>query len=284
MNNDELKHALKREEMLCANTNSPLVLTVIFTGFLYKSIVGTFAALLLSLAAVSLWRTRFKILGIALTIALTLPPLTLGTSSLYSRLHTYVHRYRLVVEVETPTGIQSSASVIQVSYAEYMLVWNPSASGLKIQPKGEAIFFDLGNGRNLVVTLGFGPTGTDVDTLSALAAKAFGRYQAFWYKQAPSWGGRAELHGGLIPTLVTFGDPANPYTVQFVKPDEFATVFGPGYRFKGAWIEMTRDDVTRAGIEEKLPWLNNMEKYRRDPKNPFTNMLPFNTLLFTRRL
>lgn len=261
-----------------------LVLIIILTGFLYKSIGGLVIVALLSFLAFGLWRSRFKVFGIALTVFLALPPLIMGTSYISGLLHTYKHRYRLVVEVETPTGIQSSASVIQVSYAEYMLVWNPSASGLKIQPKGEAIFFDLGNGRNLVVTLGFGPTGADMDTLSVLAAKAFGRYQAFWYKQAPSWGGRAELHGGLIPTLVTFGDHADPYTVQFVKPDEFATVFGPGYRFKGAWIEMTRDDVTRAGIEEKLPWLNNMEKYRRDPKNPFTNMLPFNTLLFTRRL
>lgn len=239
-----------------------LVLIVIFTGFLYKSIVGVFVAMLLSLAAFALWRTRFKILGIALAIALALPPLTLGTSSLYSRLHTYVHRYRLVVEVETPTGIQSSASVIQVSYAEYMLVWNPSASGLKIQPKGEAIFFDLGNGRNLVVTLGFGPTGADMDTLSVLAAKAFGRYQAFWYKQATSWEGRAELHGGLIPTLVTFGDPADPHTLRVVQPDEFVAVLGAGYRFKGAWIEMTKDDVTRGRIQEKLPWVGSYDAER----------------------
>jgi len=261
-----------------------LVLIVIFTVFLYKSIVGTFVALLLSLAAFALWRTRFKILGIALAIALALPPLTLGTSSLYSRLHTYVHRYRLVVEVETPDGMQSKANVIQVSHTLYMLIWNPSAPGFKTQSKGEAIFFDLGNGRNLVITLGFGPTGSNGNMLTSLATRAFGRDQAFWFKEATSWEERAELHGDLIPTMVTFGDPADPYTVQFVKPDEFEAVFGPGYRFKGAWIEMTKDDVTRAEIEEKLLWLKNMEQYRRDPKNPFTNMLPFNSLLFTRKL
>lgn len=239
-----------------------LVLIIIFTGFLYKSISGLVIVALLSFLAFGLWRSRFKVFGIALTVFLALPPLIMGTSYIYGLLHTYKHRYRLVVEVETPAGMQSSASVIQVSYAEYMLVWNPSASGLKIQPKGEAIFFDLGNGRNLVVTLGFGPTGTDVDTLSALAAKAFGRYQAFWYKQAPSWGGRAELHGGLIPTLVTFGDPADPRTLRVVQPDEFVAVLGTGYRFKGAWIEMTKDDVTRGRIQEKLPWVGSYDAER----------------------
>lgn len=137
-----------------------LVLIVLFTGFLYKSIGGLVIVALLSFLAFGLWRSRFKVFGVALTVFLALPPLIMGTSYLYELLHTYVHRYRIVVEVETPTGIQSKSNVIQISYTQYMLVWNPSASGFKTSTKGEAILFDLGNGRNLVVTLGFGPTGS----------------------------------------------------------------------------------------------------------------------------
>lgn len=229
------------------------VLLLMFTGFLYNSIGGLVIVALLLLLAFGLWRTRFRVLrvsGVVLACLVALPPLIMGASHVYELLHTYVHRYRLVMEVETPNGVQAVSNVLQVSYTEYMLHWNPSASGLKMQVKGEALFFDLGHGRNLVATLGFGPTGANTDMLRYLAAVAFGRYRAFWYKQAPSWEGRAELYGELIPTLVTFGDPADPSTARVVKPEEFEAVFGPGYRFKKAWIEMTKDDVTRAGIEE----------------------------------
>ena len=260
-----------------------LVLIVIFTGFLYKSIVGVFVAMLLSLAAFALWRTRFKILGIALAIALALPPLTMGTSSLYSRLHTYVHRYRLVVEVETPAGMQSKANVIQVSHTLYMLIWNPSAPGFKTQSKGEAIFFDLGDGRNLVVTLSFGPTGSNVDMLTYLTARVFGRDQAFWFKKAPDWTGKADLHGELIPLMVTFSNPADPATARVVHPDEFEKAFGPGYRFKGAWLEMTKDDWTKSGLEQQLPWLKNYKDlHKLKLYNVYKNDLYFYEGLFIR--
>lgn len=56
-----------------------------------------------------------------------------------------------------------------------------------------------------------------------------------------------------LPTLVTFTDLNDPMSVRVVDPDGFEQAFGPGVRFKRAFIEMTNDQVTR-GIEKKLPW------------------------------
>jgi hypothetical protein len=54
---------------------------------------------------------------------------------------------------------------------------------------------------------------------------------------------------------VTFSDPKDPKTARIIRPDEVLAVFGPGYRFKRAWIEMTNAPVTRT-IKQSLPWLD----------------------------
>ncbi len=80
------------------------------------------------------------------------------------------------------------------------------------------------------------------------------------------WSGRRELRGAvqlkppLIPTLVTFADPLDPNTVQGVRPGEFEAVFGPGFRFRKATLEMVPASVpvTSGVIERRLPWLVGM--------------------------
>jgi hypothetical protein len=229
-----------------------------------------------------LWRSRMKTLSGGIILVLSLPFLWFASAFVYETLNSFTHHYRLTVEVETPEGLKSGSNVIQVtvtSKSDLVLQSGGVYSGVK----GEAIFIDLGNGKNVVATLGFGPNGADTDRLSTLAAEVLKRYEAFWYKKAPDWTEKAELYGELIPTLVTFSNPADPATARVVRPDEFEMVFGPGYRFKGAWLEMTTDDVVWQRIEEKLLWLNHMERYRRDPNNPFTSTLPFGSLRFVRR-
>jgi hypothetical protein len=221
---------------------------------LFYSAIGLptllFVGFVLVIAFFCLRRTRFLKWLVLLALLLVVgPPLFLiGLNIYHNATNTYTHRYRLTVEVETPDGVKRGANVIEVSDTPKMVHWNPSSSGLMTRVWGEAIFLDLGQGKNLVATLGFGPTGANTDKLDSLAAEALGRYKGGFYEEAPSWTGSAELHGNLIPTLVTFANPADPYTVRVVRPEEFEAVFGPGYRFKGAWIEMTRDQATVAGF------------------------------------
>jgi hypothetical protein len=65
--------------------------------------------------------------------------------------------------------------------------------------------------------------------------------------------------------MVTISDVNNANSVRVVWPDEFEAVFGPGYRFKRAWIELTKDPVTR-GIEKRLPFLTTQRKQLTEPR------------------
>ena len=73
----------------------------------------------------------------------------------------YTNRFRLTIEVQTPDGIRSGSSVIETTFFKSG-DWGPvEARGVRTQAKGEAIFVDLGHGKNLLAILGFGPSGTD---------------------------------------------------------------------------------------------------------------------------
>jgi len=103
---------------------------------------------------------------------------------------------------------------------------------------------------------------------SDVTARAFNRDQPHWYLEAPRWVGRANLYPPLVPTLVTFGDLADPKTARVVDPYAFEQEFGAGYVFRRAWIEMVPvgiwplnnlgiygTPITR-GIEKRLAWWN----------------------------
>jgi hypothetical protein len=219
--------------------------------------------------------------GFIVFMIIAIPVAWVGGAFVYETLNTYSHRFRLTIEVDTPEGVKAASSVIQATHTG-KATGLPQTGGTYSSVRGEAVFVELGNNRHVIAVLAFGPHAGQ-DQIDQLAADAFGRNRAFWYKEAPSWTGRAELTGDLIPTLVTFTDLNDPTTAQVVRPDAFESVFGPGVRFKRAWIEITGDPVTR-GIEKKLPWLLHVERYRTDPSNPFTNMLPFGRTRFIREL
>ncbi|BAH77302.1 hypothetical protein [Solidesulfovibrio magneticus] len=260
---------------------------------LLHTIIGLHAQIAISIfsfiAMLLFWRVSLlRWIFLTILILVAGPRLFVSSGKIVSdALTTTVIKYKIIIEVETPEGLKTGSNVVQVTITPKFVHWNPSASPIIIRVEGEAIFLDLGQGKNVIATLGFGPTGANEGRLSRLPSEVLGGDNGQSYTRARTWEGRAELHGDLIPTMVTFGDLADPYTVQVVMPDEFATVFGPGYRFKGAWIEMTMDDVTRAGIEEKLPWIYHMSKYVNAGNagalsTPFTNKLDYSMLLFKR--
>ena len=195
-----------------------------------------------------------------------MPVLWLGSAFLYERWNTYTHRFRIVVEIETPTGVKFGSSVIQVSASE-KADWIPQTGGVLNTVQGEAVFVDLGEGRNVVALLARGPTANIVD-IHDLAPRAFGRLRADWYREASAWSGNAELHGDLMPTLLTFSDYSNPQSARVLRPDETPEALGPGYRFRRATIEMVPSGWWPANvvglsgtpvsqsIEDKLVWWN----------------------------
>jgi hypothetical protein len=170
------------------------------------------------------------------------------------------HKYRLTVEVETPDGLKSASGVMAV---------HPDRSysrGGHTRTKGDAVWVDLGGGKNLVALLAHVDTSVDLDGMNYLALRAYnaagGRRVSF--NDMNRMTGVVPVTGALIPVLVTFTDPADPATARAVHPDGVEAALGKGFRLHGISAEAVPngawpldfggalgEPVTR-GIEAKL--------------------------------
>jgi hypothetical protein len=172
------------------------------------------------------------------------------------------HKYRLAVEVETPGGVKSAAGVMSVHPDR-----GYSRRGSTLT-RGDAVWVDLGNGRNLVALLAhIGDKDLELDGMNFVALRAFnaaGRKTTF--NAMNQMTGTAPVTGKLIPVLVTFSDAGDAATMRVVRPDDLETTYGKGFALRGVTVEavpngiwpldfggVLGEPVTR-GIEAKLPW------------------------------
>jgi len=163
-------------------------------------------------------------------------------------------RYRLTMEAETPEGLRTGSSVIEVEVSQTgENAWaTPEARGLRFQVRGEAVAVDLPNGR----------------VLFALLQRAEGLPYAALKPSRPA-GDFANIKQTRVlkeiarvgvaprdsyPIMVTFGDPADPKSVERVDPDDLAASFGEGVRLKRITVQMTDEPVTMS-IDRRLTWL-----------------------------
>ena len=177
------------------------------------------------------------------------------------------HKYRLTVEVETPDGVKSGSGILAITPDRgYSRKGHTSASG-------DAIFVDLGGGKNLVALLAhLDDKKADLDAINYVALRAYNAAlsKRVNFNDMSKMAGPAPVpvKGELIPVLVSFADPANPGTARAVPPDQSEAVLGKGYRLRGLTAEVVPngfwpvdfggplgDPVTR-GIAAKLPWLD----------------------------
>lgn len=173
------------------------------------------------------------------------------------------HKYRLTVEVETPDGIKSASGVMAVTPDRgYSRKGHTATSG-------DALFIDLGSGKNLVTLLAHLDHTLDLDGMNYVALRAYGSSsgQRVSFNEMSRIRGVVPVTGELIPVLAAFADPADPSTMRTVPPDNIASVLGNGFRLHGVSAEVVPngfwpvdfggvlgEPVTR-GIEAKLPWL-----------------------------
>ena len=180
------------------------------------------------------------------------------------RINRPAHKYRLTLDVETPEGRKSASGVMAV---------HPDRSYTRrgqTRTLGDAIFVDLGQGKNLVALLAHLDNRLVLDEMNYVALRA---YLAATGKRVPfseisRLTGTVPVKGELIPVLVAFADPAAPGTARVVQPDDAEAVLGKGYRIEGISVEVVPngywpldfggplgEPVTR-GIQAKLPWLD----------------------------
>jgi hypothetical protein len=167
------------------------------------------------------------------------------------------YRYRLTVEIDTPEGVKTGSSVIEVNKL--------TASTVRTKLKGEAVAVDLGKrgtmfallrserdngwaGRIMQMLVTDPRDGSDIeDRLEAVARDRKKRVVPRYF------GKEFGKPISAYPMLVTFEDLDEPTSVTRVDPDDLATSFGEGVSLKRITVQVTDDAVT-TGIEEKLGW------------------------------
>lgn len=188
---------------------------------------------------------------------------------------TCTFRYKLTAEVQTPDGVKTGSSVVEVSYS-HSGDWG-GGQHANLNLLGDAVDVDLGSGKNLFLLLTNREAGPSRPRFSPSGNPSFagGPLDAFslplkifelkWiFGQEPklcsdyavaSASAKPVIPFENLPTLVTFTDIADPSSVKVVQPENFETDFGAGYRFINAKIEPTTD-VSSHNIEQVLPWWN----------------------------
>jgi hypothetical protein len=202
---------------------------------------------------------------------------------------TCTFRYKLTAEVMTPEGLKTGSSVIEVSYSSTHPLPNPgrwSADTLT----GEAVYVDLGGGKNLFVLLGLDrwerkasrlpstqPSfdgiegGQDSVTEQQLGE---GSLNALWLpvhvfklgrtvgeerdmqRRAMALLGQSPVEVPLInvPMVGTFADLARPETFDTLLPTDIKKTLGEGYALQSVNLQIV-DQNNSAIIESILPWL-----------------------------
>jgi hypothetical protein len=172
------------------------------------------------------------------------------------------HKYRLTVEVETPAGMKSASGVMAV------VPDRGYSRGGRTTTSGDALFVDLGGGRNLLALMAHRDKSLDLDGMNYLALRAYGAAgdKRVSFNEMSRMTGVVAVKGQLIPLLATFSDLADPATMREVPPDDLESVIGHGFRLQAITVEVVPngfwpldfggvlgEPVTR-GILTRLAW------------------------------
>ena len=201
------------------------------------------------------------------------------------------YRYRLTVEVDTPEGVKTGSSVLEVRIMQgYRNM--VGAGGATSKARGEAVAVDLGPRGTMFalltsavdqdwagqamesvttpvadqevegVSAGDAGTKARLDIIFARIMATKGAQLLPRKNPEPGYGqlipdGRADNY----PQMVRFRDIRDPKSVEAVDTDDLAKSFGPGVTLKRITVQITDDPVT-VGIRKRLAWLENVGKTR----------------------
>lgn len=181
------------------------------------------------------------------------------------------HKYRLTVDVETPGGVRSGFGVISVHPNRGYGGSGSGPAGPRI--KGDAVFVDLGNGRNITALLLHGTDPAETHGMTFLPLRAFAAAgRRIDFRDVKRQTETVVVTGELIPTLVTFADVANPASARVVDPAKLPAAFGQGFELRRVSLQIVPsgfwpldfggalgEPVTR-DIRSRLPWSNDPAK------------------------
>jgi hypothetical protein len=187
-----------------------------------------------------------------LTGALTIP--LAGCGGLFPN----KYRFKLTVDVDTPSGSRSGSSVYQVTASNSAGVL-PEERKRDWAVKGEAAAVELPNGQLLLSLLRTtNPKRQDLALMSMAAFDPAFRNDVVESAKRISDGDgtrtKAQLDSSEYPLLVLFENPADKTSIREINPAGLASDLGAGYAIRGIAVELTGDAVTD-GLSRRLPWL-----------------------------
>jgi hypothetical protein len=201
--------------------------------------------------------------ALAVSIIVAIAVVALAYAAYTQAYPTYSYRYRITIEVDTTDGMKTGSSVLETRTIQFPRWVTLGNNDYQTTTRGEAVFVDLGSGRHIVALLALGDH-------AEYAAHRFFAPRSFlgiswgstddvkWSKQFSTMTGRAKFAGDANPTLITFGNLADPASVKSVPFGNPQATFGPNIGAVRAWIDLTKDGVTE-GISQRLPWLGDRE-------------------------
>lgn len=175
-------------------------------------------------------------------------------------------RYKLALAVDTPEGVKSGFSVVEVD------AWDVSipATGTMSRAKGEAVYVDLGERARPIVAVmapygpqkgGFrwGEGKPDIVELLRLYGEPAKSEETLIdrMRRLTRMRGPRILTASDLPVLVTFADINDSKSVLSVDPLDLPAALGRDVKWNNITIEITNEPVTM-GIEKKLPWLKGL--------------------------
>jgi len=195
------------------------------------------------------------------------------------------YRYRLTVEVDTPEGLRTGSSVIEVEQRLGRAASSPAHSQVYRRVRGEAVAVDLPGGKTLFALL---RSDNNVDWASYVFVYLAPSYEGEPFEEQLDnvlevkgeqklprmWPPVVHLpERSAYPMLVTFGDIDDPTSVARVDPDDLAASFGEGVSLRRITVELTDDPVT-TGIEERLGWVKDAWSHDVTTDGPFYKSYP----------
>jgi hypothetical protein len=170
------------------------------------------------------------------------------------------YRFRMTAEVETPQGLRSGSSVMEVRAAREPM---PFAEGHAVSAGliGEAVAVDIAPRQTMFVLLTNVKSG---DMLVGAVTQAFepkARLGDDFLAGVEKLGQRGQrgrtvvLPPALYPKLVLFRDMRVSTSVEEVDPNNLSASFGPNVQLRRITLQTTDDSVTHT-LRSRLPWLS----------------------------
>jgi hypothetical protein len=177
-------------------------------------------------------------------------------------------RFRMMVEVETPQGLKTGSSVMELSTA---MAWHipPETQVTDTYLKGEAVAVDLPGGQALFALVGGTPGGDDIrgavintfDPKRPGSEKLVAMVEMLGRKE--SLGRAVVMRPDDFPKLVRFRDIRDPKSVELVDPNDLTKSFGAGSKLRRIVLTVTHEPVT-TGIEKRFSWVKEVQNTQFD--------------------